>query len=497
MRQITGTILVVTGSPERSNSIKGAFDKNFDVRALCPPKGLPGLIASLDSSFKTCVVGIVITGDAFSKEVNDSKSVPHFNVIKSLRGILSGNRSSTKIIAVQCGPNDGNTPAEKLVEVGADGVYVKDVLKSVEFAQYSTRVINGGGPKIFKGERATKTHPEDGIPDEDGADDNFGDTGLEESGNGKPHATKNGVGIVIKKDGVTVHKISDRSPTPKKHKQYNVAESTTSPNGNTISNPPGVTRHLLSDHKNYKTGKENPPPRNDGLGNFHWPVAPASEKVGTPGEKKSSEETGDDKIANFLDVVLPQANKDSNISPSESKSNDSDSPVTKQPKGKEDNLENIFGDPQTVLLLAIADGLEATANSLRRRLAAAPKPKAPEEVTPPHQSQVIPVVEKATEQTGGGVIEITPGSSSRRSQVKFNGYDFELTNGQAVFMKFLVENRGTVSHEEIMKKFDLQNKPTSYNKIILFKNALNSIDEELGKLVKISYEKGVSFNLKQ
>jgi len=106
-------VLIVAPTADESRIVKGLIDDpSFDIKAICPPSGLPGLLYSLDSALSKAVA-IVLSTHAFK-----NKGVDILSSVKALR-----NRKPGLTILVYKQATADNFPPEKIIDTGADFVY--------------------------------------------------------------------------------------------------------------------------------------------------------------------------------------------------------------------------------------------------------------------------------------------------------------------------------------------------------------------------------------
>lgn len=153
------------------------------------------------------------------------------------------------------------------------------------------------------------------------------------------------------------------------------------------------------------------------------------------------------------------------------------------------------------LFLALADGLEAFALSLRQRVAQAgaecpvvsrkdtPKQggQREKEKSPKVQSEV------SSDLSGESLITVTK-ISGHRSRVQLNGYDLTLPHKQAELFELLVCSNGvTVAYESIVDKLSLGSKSTVLMRIHHLKLSLHDHAPELASAIVLEYGKGYCF----
>lgn len=127
-------VLVITPTPEESEEIANLITaRSVDAKSLCPPKGLPGLLGSLNSHFSSADV-VVLSIDVFDAFNN-------VNIISTIRAIKKAKPNIMILVYRNILCEDFSK--QNIIDAGAIGVFDDERDRGDKFTRWINRAITG------------------------------------------------------------------------------------------------------------------------------------------------------------------------------------------------------------------------------------------------------------------------------------------------------------------------------------------------------------------
>lgn len=417
----------------------------LDIRCLVPPRGLTGFIEYLKQSvFHRPYV--LLTADVFS----NCETKPSLNIV--LKN-LSGDKSLGLRIFVVRTHEMGTFKPDDMIQAGASGVYYGAGISDKDFKDWIKRVWDKPTASVHQESAAKRTgrSEEKALVDKILGDDSGGSGGGDQS----PH------------EGKPPSAPSSASPE----------KSTRTP------------ARILLDQVLSRQGPSAPIT----LPGTLPAVVPPAESSWLFSGRPASKPTTDDENSVVEDSTV-RTETELTIE-------------TKPPQTGEDTMQlstMVSASSQNILLRALATACIAFGNSINEQMTTSGKPV--EDTSALSVSQVVGAVAVAPKEEKGGASQpsqdeqhkvVLEPINGRRTRLKYNGWDLDLTTEKADLLRLFIESNGKIiPHKEIGERYGIKSNGSNIGvnqKVGNLVRALEELKPELAKRFETKRGKGYRF----